>query len=149
MISLRRVLLATDFSDCSRAAQAYACELVEQFGGELHVLHVLPDPILMMPEPGTPASLPQNYLLDLKEGAEKALDRLIPADWQARHKVRRATRLGNPASEIIRYGSEHQIDLIVVGTHGRGAMAHLLLGSVAERVVRQAQCPVLTIRPAR
>jgi nucleotide-binding universal stress UspA family protein len=93
--------------------------------------------------------LPQNYLLDLKDGAEKALDRLIPADWQARHKVRRATRLGNPASEIIRYASEHQIDLIVVGTHGRGAMAHLLLGSVAERVVRQAQCPVLTIRPAR
>ena len=50
MISLHHVLLATDFSDCSRAAQAYACELVEQFGGELHVLHVLPDPILMMPE---------------------------------------------------------------------------------------------------
>jgi universal stress protein A len=147
MISLHRVLLATDFSDCSRAAQAYACELVEQFGGELHVLHVLPDPILMMPEPGTPASLPQNYLLDLKEGAEKALTGLIPSEWQTRHHVRRATRLGNPGNEIVRYAEEHQIDLIVVGTHGRGPVAHLLLGSVAERVVRQAKCPVLTIRP--
>jgi nucleotide-binding universal stress UspA family protein len=149
MISLHRVLLATDFSDCSRAAQAYACELVEQFGGELHVLHVLPDPILMMPEPGTPASLPQNYLLDLKEGAEKALQGLIPADWRAQHPVRRATRLGNPGNEIVRYAEEHQIDLIVVGTHGRGPVAHLLLGSVAERVVRQAKCPVLTIRPTK
>ncbi|HBH51396.1 MAG TPA: universal stress protein [Planctomycetaceae bacterium] len=148
MIQLHRVLLATDFSDCSRAAQAYACNLVEQFGGELHVLHVLADPVLMMPEPGTPASLPQNYLVDLKESAEKMLDGLIPAEWASRYSVRRATRLGSPGPEIVRYAEEHQIDLIVLGTHGRGAVAHLLLGSVAERVVRQAKCPVLTFRPS-
>jgi len=147
MIELHRVLLATDFSDCSRAAQAYACNLVEQFGGELHVLHVLPDPVLMMPEPGTPASLPQNYLVDLKESAEKLLNGLIPAEWAAQHPVHRATRLGSAGGEIVRYAAEHQIDLIVLGTHGRGAIALLLLGSVAERVVRQAHCPVLTIRP--
>lgn len=146
-MKLQKILLATDFSSCSQFAQSYACDLVAQLQSELHVLHVLQDALLMMPEPGSALSLPQNYLLDMKEAAEKALGGLLPAEWCSRHTVHRATRIGNAAEEIVRYAAEHAIDLIVLGTHGRGALGHLLLGSVAERVVRQAGCPVLTVRP--
>ena len=144
MIRLQRILFPTDFSDCSRLAQVDACELAERFHAELHVLHVLHDAMAMIPEPGSALSLPQNYLLDQKESAEKALDGLLPAEWLQSHRVHRATRMGNPAAEICRYATEHDIDLIILGTHGRGALSHLFLGSVAERVVRMAPCPVLT-----
>lgn len=147
MIRLRRILLPTDFSDSARAAQTYACALADQYQSELHVLHVMQDVMLMMPEPGTAFGLPQNYLVDLKLGAEKALDNLLPAEWTKGKVVVRATRMGNPFVEIVRYAREHDCDLIVIGTHGRSGLTHVLLGSVAEKVVRKAPCPVLTVRP--
>jgi nucleotide-binding universal stress UspA family protein len=103
---------------------------------------------MMMPEPGSALSLPQNYLLDLKQEAERALDKVLPDAAKSGRKVVRVLRLGNPYAEIVQYAEETETDLIVVGTHGRGAFAHLLLGSVAEKVVRKAHCPVLTVRPA-
>jgi len=145
MIQLRRILLPTDFSDCSRIAQKQACALADEFGAELHTLHVLQDLATMIPEPGSALSLPQNFLLDLKDSAEKALDGLLPAEWSQSHTVKRATRIGGAATEIVKYAHEHEIDLIVMGTHGRGTLAHLFLGSVAERVVQHAGCPVLTV----
>jgi nucleotide-binding universal stress UspA family protein len=148
MIQLRKILFPTDFSDFSKCAQEYACAFVEQFQAELHVLHVLQDVMLMMPEPGTAFALPQNYLLDLKQGAEKALDNLLPAAWTQGKRVFRATRMGNPFVEIAKYAKEKDIDLIVIGTHGRSALMHALMGSVAEKVVRKSPCPVLTVRPA-
>jgi universal stress protein A len=71
MIKLQRILFATDFSDLAATAQEYACELAGRFGAELHVLHVLQDVMLMMPEPGSAFSLPQNYMVELKQAAEK------------------------------------------------------------------------------
>jgi len=147
MIRLKRILFPTDFSDCSRRAQEYACALAEQFQAELHVLHVLVDVALMMPEPGSMAMMPQNYLLELKQTAEKALEGLLAPSWTQGRRVVRATRMGNPFVEISKYASERDIDLIVIGTHGRSALMHVLLGSVAERVVRKAPCPVLTVHP--
>ncbi len=148
MIALKQVLFPTDFSDCSRTAQVAACEFAERFGAELHLLHVLEDALLMMPEPGSALSLPQNYLLDMKQAAERALSGLLPAEWAATHVVHRATRIGNAANEIVKYAAERNIDLIVLGTHGRGMIGHFLAGSVAERVVQHADCPVMTI-PSR
>lgn len=145
MIALKRILFPTDFSDCSRPAQSQACALADQFDAELHVLHVLQDAMLMIPEPGSALALPQNFLLDLKESAEKALDGLLSAELLKKLTVRRATRLGNAAVEIVKYAQFHEVDLIVLGTHGRGALGHLLMGSVAERVVQHAHCPVLTV----
>ena len=147
MIRLNRILFPTDFSQCSKRAQEYACELADRFHAELHVLHVLADVALMMPEPGSALSLPQNYLVDMKEDAEKALSGLLPAEWTQGKKVIRATRMGNPFVEIGHYAKEHAIDLIVLGTHGRSGVTHLLLGSVAEKVVRRSPCPVLTVHP--
>ena len=101
-----------------------------------------------MPEPGSALSLPQNYLVDMKQEAEKALDKLLPEASQLGVRVVRALRMGNPYVEIVQYAEETETDVIVVGTHGRGGLAHLILGSVAEKVVRKAHCPVLTVRPA-
>jgi nucleotide-binding universal stress UspA family protein len=148
MISIKRILFPTDFSDCAKTAEAYALALTEQFQAELHVLNVLADALMLMPEPGSALSLPQNYLLDLKQEAERALDKVLPDAAKSGRKVVRVLRMGNPYAEIIQYAEETETDLIVVGTHGRGAFAHLLLGSVAEKVVRKAHCPVLTVRPA-
>lgn len=148
MITLKKILYATDFSDCARAAQTYAVALAGQFQSELHVVHVLADIMMMMPEPGSALSLPQNYLVDLKQEAERALDKTL-ADAAAKGlRVTRALRMGNPFVEIVKYAEESEADLIVVGTHGRGGLGHLLLGSVAEKVVRRAKCPVLTVRPS-
>src|SRR5689334_21923039 len=117
MIRLKRILIPTDFSDCSKRAQEYACALAEQFQAELHVLHVLVDVALMMPEPGSMAMMPQNYLLELKQTAEKALEGLLAPSWTQGRRVVRATRMGNPFVEISKYASERDIDLIVIGTH--------------------------------
>lgn len=148
MIAIKKILFPTDFSDCAKTAQRYAWTLAQQFQAELHVLHVMADVMMMMPEPGLSLSLPQNYLVDLKTEAEQALDKVLAGAAQPGQKIVRALRMGNPFAEIVKYAEEMEIDLIVVGTHGRGALAHMLIGGVAEKVVRKAKCPVLSVRPA-
>lgn len=148
MISIKKILFATDFSECAKAAQEYAAAFADQFHAELHLLHVLPDVALMMPDPGTALSLPQNYLVDLKTEAEKSLNKVFADAAKSGRTIIRSVRMGNPFIEIVKYAEENKVDLIVIGTHGRGALMHLLMGSVAEKVVRKAGCPVLTVRPA-
>ena len=147
MIALKKILFPTDFSENSKTAHDYAVAFAEQFQAELHVMHALVD-VTMMAEPGSALTLPQNYLLDMKQEAERALDRLFPDAAQKGRKIVRALRMGSPYVEIVTYAHENDIDLIILGTHGRGAIAHMLLGSIAEKVVRKAPCPVLTVRPA-
>ena len=147
MISLKRILAPTDFSDYSKSGVDYACSLAEQFDAELHLLYVLQDMVAMVPEPGMAFPPPGDYLEELKESAENALQELLGPDSAADLSVVRTTRHGPPFLEIIRYAKEKDIDLIVMGTHGRSGLAHVVLGSVAEKVVRKAPCPVLTVRP--
>ena len=85
---------------------------------------------------------------DRMRQAQERLGALFTDEERRRFRVRTALRLGSPFVEIIRYARDEHADLIVMGTHGRGAIAHMLLGSVAERVVRKAACPVLTVRHA-
>jgi nucleotide-binding universal stress UspA family protein len=148
MIAIKKILYPTDFSDCAKTAEEYAGALAEQFQAELHILNVVADVMMMMPEPGSALSLPQNYLLDLITEADRALAKSFPDAAKSGRTVVRTQRVGNPFAEIVKYAEEQDIDLIVVGTHGRGGLAHMLLGSVAEKVVRKAPCPVLTVRPA-
>lgn len=147
MIQLKKILFPTDFSECSKRAQEYACALCERFQAELHVLHVLQDVGLMLPDPAAGLSLPPNYLIEQKQMAEKALESMLSAEWTKGKNVHRATRMGSPFVEITTYAKEKDVDLIVLGTHGRSAIAHILLGSVAEKVVRKSPCPVLTVHP--
>ena len=146
MISLHRFLLPTDFSEHSAAATKYACGLADAFDSELHVLHVFEPPVPITGTEG-PFQLPLEDIQELEEAAAKSLAEMFDRDWEQGKTIVRATAQGSPFVEIIRYAKEHEIDLIILGTHGRSGLAHLLIGSVAEKVVRKSPCPVLTVRP--
>jgi len=148
MINIKKILFATDFSDCARRAQEFAVGFADQFHAELHLLHVVPDISLIAPDPATALALPQNYLGEVKNEARRSLEKLLPGAGKEGRSVIRSVRMGNPFGEIVKYAEETAIDLIVIGTHGRGALMHLLLGSIAEKVVRHAKCPVLSVHPA-
>lgn len=144
---IRRILVPTDFSPCARAAWEYAQGLAEQFGSALHLVHVLtPPPFVSDPLGARRLTLQVADLL--KESArevERALDR-VPARSSVKGRVVRATVTGTPMEAILKYVRKQRIDLVVMGTHGRGPMKRILLGSVAERVVRHSPVPVVTLR---
>ena len=148
MIALKKVLLATDFSECAKTAQEYASAFTDQFQAELHVLHVIVDTSLMAAEYGAALTLTPDYLAGIKNEAQRSIDKIVAESVKRGGPGIGVTRMGNPPHEIVNYANEHGIELIVIGTHGRGGFMHLLLGSCAEKVVRKAQCPVLTVRPA-
>jgi universal stress protein A len=145
-IRIARILFPTDFSENARCAEEYACELARQFQSELHLLYVLQDVALVMPEPGAVFAIPALNVEEARLSAERLLA-TRPADSAQLGRVIRATRSGSPFVEIVRYAADNAVDLIVMGTHGRSGLPHVLLGSVAEKVVRKAGCPVLTVRP--
>ena len=144
MIELRNLLLAVDFSDASLKATEYAVSLANRFGAALHLLHVIEDPVVYLP-------MFESYPLPSREQFETyAQDRLenwITGAEGEKLKVELHWRHGAPHIEVVEYAEDSQIDLIVMGTHGRGMAEHLLMGSVAEKVVRKAPCPVLTVDP--
>ena len=155
MLQLKRILLPTDFSDAAGAAQQYACELSHRFQSELHLLYVLQDALVSAPDfvlgMALPPAIKDSPAKAHREEEQELLGRLDNVASQAQpqpEQIVRAVRFGSPFVEIIRYAKTHEVNLIVMGTHGRGALAHVLLGSVAERVVQKAPCPVLTIRQA-
>jgi nucleotide-binding universal stress UspA family protein len=146
MIDLRRILVPTDFSKYSQAALTYATSFAEKFGAELHLLHVVQDLALFIPDAITvtpPITPPVEQLTAAVRGA---LDRVIQENQLQRLSVHPQVREGTPFHEIIRFARDQNIDLIVMGTHGHSGLAHVLLGSVTEKVVRKAPCPVLTVR---
>lgn len=147
MIKFRRILLPTDFSANSRIAQAYACDLVEQHQAELHLLHVTQEMVLVAADPLSGFVMPAADTDAAKAGAERELKHFLNPEWTAQRRVVYAVRNGSPFVEVVRYAREHEIDLIVISTHGRTGLAHVLLGSAAENIVRTAPCPVLTVRP--
>lgn len=145
-IRLQRILLPTDFSNYSAAATKYACELAAKFGAELHLLHTLEIHLASTPNFGLGLDLPK-YVSESKAAVEKSLAGVVDPKWAAGRTVVKAMVEGSPKSEIVAYARKHHIDLIVLATHGRSGLAHVLMGSVAESVVRTAPCPVLTVRP--
>jgi len=147
MIVMKKILFPTDLSDAAAEAQLYACSLAEQYGAELHILSVVQDVTLISPDPMNPWVMPASSLDEVIAGVSAELDKIPDPNWAAGKQIVRTVRTGVPFLEIIRYAKEQTIDLIVLGTHGRTGLAHVLLGSVAERVVRKAPCPVLTIHP--
>jgi nucleotide-binding universal stress UspA family protein len=154
MIKLKSILLPTDFSECATDAARYAFALAEQFEAHLHLLHVIHDISTQVPDFGMGLAFPA-YVENIPERIQKQeeaaihnLSALTPDGWSKEYGVTIAVKHGQPFVEIIRYAREHDVDLIVIGTHGRTALSHALMGSVAERVVRKAPCPTLTVRPA-
>jgi nucleotide-binding universal stress UspA family protein len=144
MITLKTILVPSDFSECSDEALRYGLELARRFDAELHLLHVVQDPITQ-PWAAEGFSVPLFEVVDeWQKQAAARLKALVPdAD---RGRVTVVSVVATPYAEILDYASGHRVDLIVMGTHGRGGVTHMLLGSIAERVVRRAPCPVLTVR---
>jgi len=144
MVAIRNILVATDFSEPSGVAMAYGRDLARNYNARLHVLHVVEDVL-------TRYSTEAGFLLpSLQEDLEKAaqLDlqsRITDEDRSQLNALPIVVSGVSIAEGIVAYAKEHSIDLIVTGTHGRGAVKHFLMGSVAERVVRTAPCPVLTV----
>jgi nucleotide-binding universal stress UspA family protein len=142
MIDIKNILLPTDFSEPSLAATRYGIELAKRFGATLHLLYVIEDPVVYLP---MFESYPQPSKNEFEEFAQTRLDNWIADDAEGLSIERRWVH-GSPFLEVIQDAKQNAIDLIVIGTHGRGIVSHVLLGSVAEKVVRKAPCPVLTVR---
>ncbi len=149
MIDLKHILIPTDFSEYSLHALKYACALAEKFDSRLHLVNVVEDYYPLVPEAGMMLGERDQYLSGLRTGAERELAKLPDPSWCAADKVTRFVRVGTAFLEIVRYAKEEQIDLVVIGSHGRSGLAHVLMGSVAEKVVRKAPCAVLTVRPGQ
>lgn len=144
MINLKTILVPSDFSECSDAAIRYGLELARRFDAKLHLLHVVMDPATQ-PWAAEGLSIPMlESVAQWQKDAHQRLAASVPAADAGRATV--VTTIATPYQEILRYAAENAVDLIVMGTHGRSGMSHMLLGSIAERVVRRAPCPVLTVR---
>jgi universal stress protein A len=143
--SIKRILVPVDFSAVSRAALWRASELAAALGASIELLHVvdLPPAHVMASEAYVP--LPLEYRVEVKRHAEQHLNEWLSTS-SVGSTVRHDTCEGKPYVEITTYARQHAIDLIVMGTHGRGGMSHLLLGSVTENVIRTSPCPVLVVR---
>lgn len=140
-----KILHPTDFSDCAQAAEEFAVRLLRDTGGELVLLHVLVEPPLYSE---TPLSLGESrrFYDAVRRWAEQALGARAATLGRWGVAVRVMLRDGRPFQEIVAAADAEGADLIAMGTHGRGGLNRLLLGSVADRVIRTAPCPVLTVR---
>jgi nucleotide-binding universal stress UspA family protein len=144
----KRILCPIDFSDASRAALETAADLAKRQGATLWLFHAYPVPGYTFPDGSFVAS--SKMLEELAEQARRHLE-----DWKSIAaslgvaKVETYSAIGEPAHEILTFAADKGIDLVVIGTHGRTGLTHALMGSVAERVVRKAPCPVLTVRPPK
>ena len=145
MIQLNKILIPTDLSDYSHYALPYAIELARNFSAELHLLHIV-EPLwggehsLYADFPG-----PVGYNLEtVQETNAKLLDEL--AEETKEVAVQTQVLVGAPHVQIVRYARDNDIDLVVLATHGRTGLSHALIGSVAEKVVQMAPCPVLTVK---
>jgi nucleotide-binding universal stress UspA family protein len=145
VMRMYRILAPTDFSECSQQAVRCAYALAQKVGAKLVLLHVVEElpPYIGFIPPRAAAML----LQDLERQACLDLAAVLPEAEAAQVEVPRRVVMGSPAEDIVKVAAAEQVDLIVIATHGRSGFSHLVMGSVAERVVRTAACPVLTIGP--
>jgi nucleotide-binding universal stress UspA family protein len=144
------ILVPTDFNPASDAALEHAKELALKFDARLSLLHVVTDPRatgVWTPDVYVPASQEMRDRF-LREAQRRLADILSPEEG-ARFSVTLEARIGAVAPAILDYAVDRNVDLIVMGTHGRTGLSHMLLGSVAERIIRTAPCPVLTAHAGR
>ncbi len=146
MIEIKSILTATDFSEHSALAVQYASQLAHRLGSELHLLHVLTEIVPAGPDPLLMPVMPTEYYADSEAQARKSLETVLNPAWERPASVFTSVRWGSPVETLVSYATDHKISLIVIATHGRTGLSHAILGSVAEQIMREAPCPVLTIR---
>lgn len=143
----KRVLWPTDFSALSLQGARYARGFCEHFKAGLHVVHISAPPLSPEISANLPADVPAAYSDDeVLEACAKTLERVVAEQFEGLSGVVTDVRIGNPWSGICDYARQNEIDLIVVATHGRTGLPHVLIGSTAERIVQHAPCPVLVLK---
>jgi nucleotide-binding universal stress UspA family protein len=146
-IQIRKVLYPTDFSELSLRALTYAREFAEAFDAHLHCLHVIDEAYQYWTAMGPEVATVSPAVEDLTSMAEGQMERFADEHLIGlKYAPVTVVRAGKPFAEICAYARETNMDLIVLATHGRGGLSHVLMGSTAEKVVRKAPCPVLTVR---
>ena len=148
-MSWKMILVPHDFSSSANHAAAIARDEAKAHGAQLTLLHVIdlpgalkPDTVIVPDENGAPLNIKDYAVRMAEQHLADLAERLAKDGVQAQTFI----RIGKPEDEIVKFADENRVDLIAMGTHGRTGLAHLLVGSVAERVVRTAKCAVLTIR---
>jgi nucleotide-binding universal stress UspA family protein len=145
MIEIKKILFPTDFSEFSNHALKYAVALAERFQAKLVVLHVCEHPIAGSGIEAYHFAVPE-YVVDLEQRERKALDSLT-AELRGRHvDVEPVFIIGKAYQEIVKTAKQREVDVITMATHGSKGLSHLVFGSTAEKVVRLAPCPVLTVK---
>ncbi len=147
-MKIKRILLPTDLSDASISAFKYAKSIAEKYGASIYVLHVLENipPVLAIHTLDLTAERVEK---NMEENAKRQLEKIVKENLKTKNKVQLFIRKGVVSDEIIKFVDEKKIDLIVMGTHGRTGIEYTLLGSIAEKIVRKAKCPVLTVKPTQ
>ncbi len=148
MFPVRKILCTTDFSPASRAGVEAARELAAQTGAQVILLHVVaPVPVLGAPSHTPPVTFDvPAYQREFVDGAEENIDKLAGESFGDAASVTTLVVVGYPSDEIVRTAESEGVDVIVISTHGHRGWQRFLLGSVTEKVVRNAHCPVLSIR---
>jgi nucleotide-binding universal stress UspA family protein len=145
MIRLKNIVVATDFGEVSDGALDYGRELARAFGAKLHVFHAADNVITRFPMDAPFAGMAE-LQTEVEDAARKRISALLTDEDRAMLGAAGAVWTSlSPATAIVDYAKNVHADIVLVGTHGRGAVGHFFLGSVAERVVRTAPCPVLTV----
>jgi nucleotide-binding universal stress UspA family protein len=151
MIEIKHILLPTDFSECSRQALTYALSFARRYKAKLILLHVIDaDEYIAYAEESTSELSPDSrakIIQALKETASESFGEFLKGDNLEGIEIEQEMVEGTPFVEIAKFATELSVDMIVIGTHGRTAQTHPFLGSTAEKVVRQAPCPVFSVKP--
>lgn len=143
--NISKVLVPIDFSDYSKSALKYAVNFVKHFEAQLFLVYVV-EPVIYPPDFSMGQIAIPSVDLEMDKRAIDELNKLAEQEIPAEIKVKSIVKTGKPFIEIIETASEENVDLIIIATHGHTGMEHILFGSTAEKVVRKAPCPVLTLR---
>lgn len=143
---INKILIPTDFSSFSLAALEYVASLAVLYDARIYLLHVVPEDVLVAPYPNVDLNS-ETIFRDTTEKAQEQMQHFVSDHFKHLHNINQVMRCGEPSNEIVKFVKEEGIDLIVMATHGRTGLAHMLMGSVAEKVVRRSTVPVLTVKP--
>lgn len=144
-MEIKKILYPTDFSEGSGAAVPYVADLVRKYGSKLYIIHVVYD-VVKAAGWYVPHISTDELFKEMDKSAMKELQRCCVEELRGYGDIERAVLKGEPYEEIAKFAKEKGVDLIVMGTHGRKGLDKVLFGSTAEKVVRTAPCPVLTVR---
>jgi len=145
MYIIKNILVTTDFSDFSTAAVEYASSFALLYGAKIHLVHVIESGLTVgVGNVELSTSVPPP---ELEANAVEEMRKFVYWRLQNNTNLEQVILYGEPYKEIVQYSQEHEIDLIVIATHGRTGLAHILMGSVAEKIVRLSSVPVLAVKP--